>query len=378
MNETTAPSQKNRVATTDVIKGVLIIGIVIIHLLILTGPFNARHAPLIFECLYLGLMCFFIISGYFFRPEKSFAENTKKRFKQLLISIVAATLILSTLFYLWMMAWGKAPSLDDLLWTFQYGLGLDDLWLDPWDCADKPICLVAVSNYFLWVMLFSFVVFYATAKRVISDKRIFAVALIALLVIQALLTGYFRHVLPFFIHLTPMGIAFMYTGAFLAKYRFIETIDALPLRDVKKWIPLPICAVATYVMVMFIPNKCSFDLMIFGDNGGLSVFTFYVESLLAMVFYVYACALISRIPLVRSAFTISGKHTLAITYLHGFVAKFMMVPFFTFTTASVFPPGLSKGALVLFGIVVVIVILVGCYVKEYLMKTWTKKKTATE
>jgi len=380
MSYTNDSSQSSRIVTIDVMKGVLIVGIVILHLVMLSGPFNYRVVPLFLQCVYLGLMCFFVVSGYFFRPDKSFKENIEKRFKQLLVAIVIVTLVLSTVMYLWMMVWGKAPSIDDLIWTFEYGFGLSELGLDPAVIYEKPICLVAITNYFMWVMLISFVVFYATAKRVISDKRIFAVAVISLLVVQCILAGYFRHILPFFIHLVPTGIIFMYSGAYVAKYHIIERIDALPMRDLKKWIPLPLFAFAAAVLVWIFPDGCGYDLMVFGTNGGFSVFTFYVESILMFVVYVYVCAIISKIPLVSSFFTLSGKHTLALTFLHGFVAKIILVPFYTFTIETVFPSEMSQTSLFFLSLLTIAIILIGCYLKELAKKSTAKRRglAATE
>ena len=355
-------------------KGYIIIGVVVLHLIILSGPLEHRDLDTITQCFYLGLMGFFIISGYFFRPDRSIHDNISKRLKQLLISIVIVGVVLSSVMFLWMNLWGNYAQLGDLIGSIVYSLGLAGIGSPTVGESMIPLSLVAVTNYFMWVMLISFVVFYPTAKRVVTDKRMFIAAIVILLVIECILAEFFQVKLPFFIQLVPIALAFMYSGAFLAQQKVVEKVDSMALRDYRMWIPLVICAVSAYLLVWAFPNRTGFDLMIFGDYGGYSVFPFYVESILMFVVYTYMCMIISRIPLISSVFTLVGKHTLALTFLHGFVAKFMLAPFCVFTTASMFPSYLSDAELLLVSIVTIIVIVVGCILRENYLATRKAKE----
>lgn len=55
-----------RLRTADVLKGILILGIVFVHIFMLneSGILERTISPIL-QCLYLGLIGFFVTSGYF-------------------------------------------------------------------------------------------------------------------------------------------------------------------------------------------------------------------------------------------------------------------------------------------------------------------------
>ena len=84
-------------------KGLLIVGIVIVHLLMLNSVRDSgRSFTNLIQPLYLVLMSFFIISGFFYKPERSFKENMKRRVIPLLLSVVTCAVGLPVIIYLWL------------------------------------------------------------------------------------------------------------------------------------------------------------------------------------------------------------------------------------------------------------------------------------
>ena len=84
-----------RISGVDGLKGIVIIGVVFVHLVLLGGVNreDGEDMPLIMQILYLGLMSFFIITGYFFRPGKGFIGNIRSR-SLLFVALVSSVVLL--------------------------------------------------------------------------------------------------------------------------------------------------------------------------------------------------------------------------------------------------------------------------------------------
>lgn len=88
-------SAKKRVGYFDLAKGVLMIFIVMIHM----GGVGVHIYP---EFVWMfNLPAFFIISGYFFKPEESFGKFTKHKIQQLLIPYIVCLIPV----FLYVIAW---------------------------------------------------------------------------------------------------------------------------------------------------------------------------------------------------------------------------------------------------------------------------------
>ena len=64
-----------RLSSVDILKGIIIIGVVLTHTVIRRGD-NGGEIPLFMQALYLLLMAFFLISRYFYRLGKGFIPRT--------------------------------------------------------------------------------------------------------------------------------------------------------------------------------------------------------------------------------------------------------------------------------------------------------------
>ena len=115
-----------RSRSMDIFKGVAISIIVILHIGIVAKGDVGNPAPPV-QALYLGLVGFFIMSGYFFRPGRGFRENMLRRVRILLLALLIAAIGLSVISFLWCYLWGQPTDLDDLLLCMQRAL--------PWSAA---------------------------------------------------------------------------------------------------------------------------------------------------------------------------------------------------------------------------------------------------
>ncbi|MBE6514596.1 MAG: acyltransferase [Thermoplasmata archaeon] len=328
-----APS---RLKTADVLKGILILGVVFVHMFMLNQVDDAgRSVSLILQPLYMGLICFFVVAGYFL-PSGGYIQKIKKRSK-LLIVLVVCSVAFPVILYLWLWVLGQPSTLDDLWLSIVSSFGNQSLF-EPLDSPDPiKVCYSAYAYYFLWVMLWSFFIFYAIVNRVLADRRLFAVTLLLLLAAEAVLV-YIGVKLPFDSTLIPISVAFMLIGAYLSQMRFLEKLENAELGSSRTWVPLILSLLALAVLVYLFPPGVKFNFAYFGEYGGMSAFPFFIEGILVFIIFSYVSMLFARIPLLSDVFAICGKYSLALAVLHIFVVMVVLALFYTLPTDMVFPP----------------------------------------
>jgi len=328
-----APS---RLKTADVLKGILILGVVFVHMFMLNQVDDAgRSVSLILQPLYMGLICFFVVAGYFL-PSGGYIQKIKKRSK-LLIVLVVCSVAFPVILYLWLWVLGQPSTLDDLWLSIVSSFGNQSLF-EPLDSPDPiKVCYSAYAYYFLWVMLWSFFIFYAIVNRVLADRRLFAVTLLLLLAAEAVLV-YIGVKLPFDSTLIPISVAFMLIGAYLSQMRFLEKLENAELGSSRTWVPLILSLLALAVLVYLFPPGVKFNFAYFGEYGGMSAFPFFIEGILVFIIFSYVSMLFARIPLLSDVFAICGKYSLALAVLHIFVVRVVLALFYTLPTDMVFPP----------------------------------------
>ena len=325
-----------RLKTADVLKGILILGVVFVHMFMLNQVDDTgRSVSLIIQPLYVGLIGFFVVAGYFL-PSGDYIQKIKKRSK-LLIVLIVCSVALPVILYLWLWVLGQPSTLDDLWLSIVSSFGNQSLF-EPLDSSDPiKVCYSAYTHYFLWVMLWSFFIFYAIANRVLADRRLFAVTLLLLLASEAVLV-YIGVKLPFDSTLIPISVAFMLIGAYLSQMRFLEKLEDAELGSSRTWVPLILSLLALVVLVYLFPPGVKFNFAYFGEYGGMSAFPFFIEGILVFIIFSYVSMLFARIPLLSDMFAICGKYSLALAVLHIFVVRVVLALFYTLPTDAVFPP----------------------------------------
>lgn len=88
-------SQKKRIATLDIARGLGIIAVSIYHLVY--RPKDGVADQIISECIWLILPFFFLMSGYNFKKNCSFRDNITHRIKAMLIPALKYTAVLLVL-----------------------------------------------------------------------------------------------------------------------------------------------------------------------------------------------------------------------------------------------------------------------------------------
>lgn len=369
----------SRCSSVDILKGITIIGIVLTHVVIRRTD-GGGETPLFMQVLYLMLMVFFFISGYFYRPGNSFVHNMKKRVIQLGVAIVICSVVLPLIISVWLFIFGQSPA-DPLIDYFNAvlrSLNLTDLFEPVTTSCITPISGASIGYYYVEVMLFAFIIFYGLAKYVMDNWYRIAAVIIALLVITCLMVEFVGLRFPFFSHLSPIAAAFMFMGAAFAKLNLVDKVQSFEFRSAKYWLPFIVCLVCGVVLSILFHPGVGFDAFYFGSFGGMSVYIYFIEATLMFVAFLYVAALFSKIPGFTGFFTMFGKHTLGILLLHGFFIKMMMIPFFQMTDEMWFPGGMSIVQMALLAVGVFTACLLVCEFGPKVMKKMLKKEAAAE
>ena len=365
-----ACDDRRRLDTLDVLKGTVITAIVFAHLLIPRDSGEGTEPTLFLQFFYLGLMFFFICSGYFYRPERGFGRNIKRRLVQLLVSLSICGVVLSAILFLEATILWEMPSGEDLLHALSRAFCLENIGNPIEENMICPISGASMGYYYIWTMFWSFLIFYSVIGYLDDDNRKIVGTIVILLAVQAVFVEFLAVQVPLFFNLAPFGAALMMTGRLLAKHSVFHRIEDCPKNRPAFWLILIGCTVSALILIIVFGPGISWDKMYYGKYGGLSVFPFFVEAILVNFVLIYLAMLFGSIPLISRMLLMAGKHSLGLLLLHSFVAKFIFMMFYEPQTVSWFPASDMTANLIV-AIVTYAVTLTACEVY-----TWKKRACA--
>lgn len=333
---------KVRIKSLDVYKGIAILGVLAVHVFVYTTMQDKggdqSGMPLILQGLYLGLLGFFAISGYFYRPNRGIKNNLKKRFGILGLAYFSCAIILPVILCLEMaLAGPNTPSFSDYVEAMKW-VYCSPMMFKPYEDPNSyAMCAGAIGYYYIQIMLVTFFVFYIVADRLLCSWKRMTVACAVLTALQVLIPEVYPNNLPFHSQQLPIGLLFMLLGAYAGQFRLVEQVESGGYRN--KWVLLgvaccvAICAVLTY----FFPPGTGFNNCQFGEYGGWSAIPFVFNAASMIMVEVFICMFIAKIPLLSKFIMFLGRHTLSLMLLQGFVVKFLLIPFYEIPTDAWFP-----------------------------------------
>lgn len=298
-----------------------------------------NNSNMAMDAMYLCLMCFFIIAGYFFRPGLGFVKNMKKRVLQIVVPMSICIIVLPLILFVWLIITNQPEPFSDYINNvWRYLLGEERFLMDlPTKGATYYPMMIGVGYYFLMVMVGGFAIFYAIGKYCMQDNRVLLISIVILLIITAVLSQYLKIYLPYFVHMAPLAAAFMLLGAWLGKNKIIERLESGSIRCRNWYIAIVLLIVADVALLFFFsPGQDIYDFK-FGHYGGLSAFPFFIEGAITCFLVLCLANLISKIPHLSTGLATVGTHTLAILLLHEFAIKLVVAPFFVLPTTQNFP-----------------------------------------
>ena len=338
-----------RLRSADVFKGLAIFFIAVLHLAIAARAGMDAPAPAV-QALYLGLMGFFIMSGYFLAPGRGFKGSMRRRCKSILLALIAAATVLSLASFAWCCLWEQPTDAQDLLQCLIRTFALELSFVPYDDVVPWAVCGFSMGYYFLWCMLFAFLLFYAVADRIRDDVRLGILVVAALVTATAAYREALGFTLPMYVNLSPIAAAFMICGMYMRERGLIGWVESGRIRSLGWWGLFLGSTGILLIMVHILPPGIFFDRMGFGEYGGYSAFPYMVEGVLAFVTILYMSFFISKVPVLSEALERLGRHTLGILLLHVFVAKMALAPFFVFDESSCLPTDFAGIARVLFSL----------------------------
>lgn len=368
-----------RLSSVDILKGIIIIGVVLTHTVIRRGD-NGGVMPLFVQALYLLLMAFFLISGYFYRPGKGFVYNLKKRVLQLGVAVVICSFLLPAIISVWLFIFGQSPAdpFCNYCEAVLRALNLTDLFEPVADPLLTPLSGASIGYYYIWAMLFAFIIFYALAEYVMDSWYRIAGTIIALLAVTCLMVDFVGIRFPFYIHLSPIAAAFMFMGAALAKLKLIDKIESSEFDSARYWLLLIVNASCLIFFLLVFHPGTRFDQFFFGDMGGPFVFIYFLQATMMFIVCLYVTTLFSKIRGLTGFFSPFARHTLGILLLHGFFIKMMMIPFFEMTEDMWFPGGMSPVQMILLATGVFTACLLVCELGPKMMERLLRKDVPNE
>ena len=354
----------------DVLKGIIVVIIVIGHLLLLSrggdggggggggGGLVGGGMPVIVQSLYLGLMGFLILSGYFYRP-RGFKTNMGKRLKQIAVPLAIASLLLPLILWIYLNVLGYDLPIDKYLAGVLSNVGLN------YTGVSAAELYINYGPYFLAGMLWGFLIFYAIAQYILDDWRITMVMIVLLLLLQIAMVECIKGELiprpPMMMWLGPINAAFMFTGALLAKKQVLEKIEYGNKKSLKYWLIPIVCLAAGVGLCYFFPPGIGYDKLSYGEYGTASLFPYYIESLLNFIFIAYLGFIFSKIPLVSRLFDSFGHHTLGVILLHASVGKILVAAFGFTVTSAIIPSTVPMPMSLVITVLTLAICLILCY-----------------
>ncbi|MBR1452833.1 MAG: acyltransferase family protein [Candidatus Methanomethylophilaceae archaeon] len=353
MGDVSSSDGSTRMVPMDILKGILMIGIVLAHLELYDSPSRVGNPPTIVMMLYLGLPVYYIIAGYFYKPGRDLKVNLRRVYR-LLLALVITSVLSPTIVFVWFTLTGQPIELSDLFDSIVRAFWFEGL-LEP---VDSPMnclmCYVTQVNYFLWPMAAGLIIFFLSEKYVMKDNRRIAAMIVAMLCLQMLFTVIYVRI-PFYLQLCPMATAFIFLGALISKYDLFGRICRFDWRNYRYWLIFIISVAMAYVLCSILPPGVYFDNLIFGDHGFWSVIPCFIEVFFVSVFLLFVAVILSKVPALSPLLSLTGRHTLSMALYHMLVAKMIMAVFFKFSYDRWFPEELGSLDLLAIGLVSIVI-----------------------
>ncbi len=370
-DDASATVGSGRIGILDLYKGMAIMGVIITHLVLLQNGTDGRTGdPLpVVQFMFSGLIMFIVISGYFYKPGKSYLENVRSRVVPLFVIFIVLTVVMTVLMYLYLMALGYDLSQYSLIDTIVGAvLGKGYAFVDftspeflPYAEVPAPF-FVTIQMYYLGVLCFAYLIFFALIDRVMDDWRKLLAAIVVLFLISSAYIEFVHLQTPFYIHMAPMFAGFLMVGALLKKVNFAHFLEN-GLRDKQYWIGFLVAIICTALTLILFPAETDVTLGKIGNYGIFTVFTFAATSLSCGIAQLFLAAILLKLPIWNSLFLHMGKEVFPLYLYHMIVCKMLIAPFVTLGTDHNIPLPFAEALIMAFVTIAVILVLTYFYRK---------------
>jgi fucose 4-O-acetylase-like acetyltransferase len=363
MGAEASSTETKRLRILDVYKGLAILGVIVTHLVLLQngGAGKGGNPSALVQFMFSGLLMFMVISGYFYKPGRTYLENVKRRVIPLFLIAVAGTTVMTLILFVYMVALGYDATYNPFLLILRViigkGVGLEigsDEYADA--CTILAPYDACVMIYYLIILSLGYLIFYAIADRVLKDWRITIATAFVLLLISSFYVGFVKIQLPFFAQYAPMVAALLLVGALLAKYKVADILEN-GYRTKVFWIGLVASIVCAALCLIFLPAETDIVQGKIGTYAPFNVVTLAITSVSCGMVQLYIASLFTRIPGISHLFSLMGFNVLYLYLLHMVVAKMIIAPFVTIGTDVYIPLAIMPALALAFGTIAIILVM---------------------
>lgn len=245
---------------------------------------------------------FFVLSGYVYKPGRSYAENVSRKAKRLLIPYFGYSALLFAFYAL------TGRSAEEMKLSL-FGIFYSRFCLYP-AAAEENVYLFTIANGAMWYLTAFFVaglLYHLVVDRCLKSRG-FLVGCLVLLAVVTMAFSFLPVLLPWSIDLIGAGVFFMLAGTMLGRAKVFE----------KRWnVPLILGVLAGYVVLSTVNPGINMSLREYGAYGALSVPLFLAIGIGGSMLCIWLGKLIETLAAGR-ALAYIGQHTILLLSLHIF------------------------------------------------------------
>lgn len=245
---------------------------------------------------------FFVLSGYVYKPGRSYAKNVSRKAKRLLIPYFGYSALLFAFYAL------TGRSAEEMKLSL-FGVFYSRFCLYP-AAAEENVYLFTIANGAMWYLTAFFVaglLYHLVVDRCLKSRG-FLVGCLVLLAAVTMAFSFLPVLLPWSIDLIGAAVFFMLAGTLLGRAQFFE----------KKWnVPLIFVVLVGYIALSTVNPGINMSLREYGAYGAFSVPLFLAIGLGGSMLCIWLGKLIEKLAVGR-AFSYIGQHTILLLSLHIF------------------------------------------------------------
>ncbi len=305
------PAGKMRLDYVDVAKGMMILAVVLSHAWFANSDILGDFLP-------FSMPVFFFLSGFTYKPGRSYGVNIRRR----AVSLLLPYFIFCAICNLFFPVYGNLVKQISMM-SYTYLPTKGALWLAIFK-ADALNMLMSTPMWFLAALFTASLIFFALVewtRKSLKRTVIICVLLVAATVVIELLK---KGTLPWFIDLAPYAAALMLLGAYFGEKKLYGKLGAL-------WIVIGlILLAAAEVLNRVFPGSARTSVVEYIESGvWYGVLTAFVIAVAGCIGTLLVARLVDFVPVVNKVFRWLGRNSLWILCIH--YCFIMLVELWLFT-----------------------------------------------
>ena len=282
----------------DVAKGVMILAVVLSHAWFADSDLLGNWLP-------FSMPVFFFLSGYVYKPGRTYLQSVRKRVLALLLPYFIFCAVCNLFFPVYA---GLVKRISYMSYTFLPTKAA--LWLAVAK-ADALNMLMSTPMWFLVSLFTASLLFFAVVDKTRSSALWTAVSAAVLVAAAVAVDVLKKGQLPWYVDLAPYAAALMLLGAYCGQRGLYRTLNA------KNVILGLVLLAAAEVLNRVFPGSARTSIVQYIDSGAhYGVLTAFVIAVTGCVGTLCAARLLDGVPVLRRVFAWLGRSSLWILCIH--------------------------------------------------------------